>query len=126
MVSGNISKTGRIHGMISFDDFKRIELRVARVIAAERVPSSEKLLRLEVELGQDASGIPEKRQIIAGIGKQYEPGKLVGSEIVIVANLEPRTLMGLESQGMLLAADCGNEPALLMPDREVPPGAGVK
>ncbi|OHA09401.1 MAG: methionine--tRNA ligase subunit beta [Candidatus Sungbacteria bacterium RIFCSPLOWO2_01_FULL_59_16] len=106
--------------MISYDDFQNIELRVAKILAAERVPGSEKLLKLRI--GLEA----EERQIIAGIGKRYEPEKLIGREIVIVANLEPRMLMGLESKGMLLAADCGNEPVLLTPDREVPPGARVR
>lgn len=108
--------------MITFEEFEKLELRVAKILSAERVPNSEKLLKLRVGLGSDPSA---ERQIVAGIGKHYEPETLVGREIVVVANLEPRTLMGLESQGMLLAADCGNEPALLMPDREVPPGATI-
>ena len=111
--------------MVSFDDFEKLDLRVAKVVTAERVPNSEKLLRLEVALGPDVSDTSEKRQILAGIGKRYEPETLVGSEIIIVANLEPRMLMGLESQGMLLAADADG-PVLLRPDREVPPGAGIK
>ncbi len=84
--------------MISINDFKNIELRVGKVGAAERVEGSEKLIKLSVDLGE------EKRQIIAGIGKVYAPGDLVGKQIVIVANLEPRKLMGLESNGMILAA----------------------
>lgn len=105
---------------ISHDDFKKLELRVAKVIATERVPNSEKLVKLRVSLG-DA-----ERQIIAGVGKVYEPESLIGREIVVVANLEPRMLMGLESQGMLLAATSDGEPVLLMPDREVPPGAEIR
>ena len=105
--------------MISYNDFKKAELRIARIVVAECIEGSEKLLRLEVELGE------EKRQIIAGIGKKYTPGELVGREIVIVANLEPRTLMGLESKGMLLAADDGG-PVLLRPDIDIPPGAEVR
>lgn len=84
--------------MINYDTFKRIELKTAEIITAEAVGNSDKLLRLEVKVGED------NRQIIAGIGKQYKPEDLIGKTIVIVANLEPRTLMGLESQGMLLAA----------------------
>ncbi len=119
--------------MVSFDDFKKVDLRVARVLAAERVEGSEKLLKLTLDAGdKDAADLPAVRQIIAGVGKQYEPEALVGCEIVIVANLEPRKLMGLESNGMLLAAHGlpaqagkGGAPVLLMPDREVPPGSGV-
>ena len=106
--------------MISYDDFKKVELKVAKILTAEKIEGSDKLVRLEVSLGEG------KRQIIAGVGKVYAPDQLVGREIVIVANLEPRILMGLESQGMLLAADEEGRPALLAPDREVPPGSMVK
>ena len=106
--------------MISFDDFKKIELRIAQILSAERVEGSDKLLKLRVSLGA------EERQIVAGIGKKYEPEALVGRQIVIVANLEPRTLMGLESEGMLLAADSPNGPVLLRPDAEVPPGMSIR
>ena len=106
--------------MISFDDFKKVELRVAQILSAERVEGSDKLLKLRVSLGS------EERQIIAGIGKKYELEALVGRQIVIVANLEPRMLMGLESQGMLLAADGPDGPVLLQPDAEVPPGTSIK
>ena len=84
--------------MINYDTFKQIELKTAKIAKAESVEGSEKLLRLEVEVGE------EKRQIVAGIGKKYQIDDLIGKTIIIVANLEPRTLMGLESQGMLLAA----------------------
>jgi len=106
--------------MINIDDFKKIELKVAKVISAERVEGSDKLLKLEVGLGE------EKRQIIAGIGKVYNPEDLVGKEIVIVANLEPRSLMGLESQGMVLAANAESGPVLIMPDKEVVPGTELR
>jgi len=105
--------------MITFEDFQKIGLRVAKILSAERVEGSEKLLRLEVDLGD------EKRQIVAGIGKKYEPEKLIGWQIVIVADLEPRTLMGLESQGMLLAASGEDGPVLIMPCEAVAPGAKV-
>ena len=106
--------------MISLEDFQKLDLRVGKILKAERVEGSEKLLKLEIDLGSAT------RQIIAGIGKFYEPEKLVGREIPIVANLEPRTLMGLESQGMLLAADKAGEPVLLSPDQEVPSGSIIK
>lgn len=103
---------------ISFEDFKKVDLRIAKILEAETVEGSEKLLRLQVTLGE------EKRQIVAGIGKQYAPADLVGREIVVVANLEPRVLMGLESRGMLLAAS-DEGAVLLRPDREVVPGSEV-
>lgn len=106
--------------MISFDDFKKIDLRVAEIVSAERVEGSDKLLKLRVSLGS------EERQIIAGIGKRYEPDALAGRKIVIVVNLEPRMLMGMESQGMLLAADGTEGPVLLQPDKDVVPGASIK
>ena len=106
--------------MINYDDFSKVELKVAKVLSAERVEGSEKLLKLQVTLGE------EQRQVIAGVGKAYEPETLVGRQIIIVANLEPRQLMGLESQGMLLAADSESGPVLLTPDKEVLPGAKIK
>ena len=84
--------------IITIDDFAKVELRVAQILVAERVPKADKLLRLEVDLGY------EKRQILAGIAQYYEPEKLIGRKIVIVANLAPRKMRGLESNGMLLAA----------------------
>jgi methionyl-tRNA synthetase len=87
---------------ITLDDFKKIDLRVARVVTAERIPKSEKLLKLEIEIGQ------ERRQVIAGIAQHQAPEQLVGKNIVVVANLQPAKLMGFESQGMLLAANDNN------------------
>jgi len=106
--------------VISFDDFKKLDIRIGTIIEAERVEGSDKLLKLQIDLGE------EKRQIIAGLGKQYEPQDLVGRQIPILANLEPKMLMGLESQGMLLAADDDGKPVLLHPDKIVNNGAKVK
>jgi len=105
---------------ISYEEFEKVDLRVGRVLAASRIEGSDKLLKLEVDLGS------EKRQIIGGIGKMYSPEEILGKEIVIVANLEPRKLMGLESQGMLLAADDKGMPVLLAPMGVVPPGSIIK
>jgi len=105
---------------INFEEFQKIELKVAKVIQAERIEESEKLLKLQIDLGG------EKRQIVAGVAKFYQPENLVGKEIVVVANLEPRMIFGLESQGMLLAADVNGKPVLLKPDEEVPPGTKIK
>ncbi|MDP3954556.1 MAG: methionine--tRNA ligase subunit beta [bacterium] len=106
--------------MITYDDFKKLELVVAEVLEVERVEGSEKLLKLKVNIGK------EERQIIAGIGKEYEPEFMVGKKIVVIANLEPRQLMGLESQGMLLAADNEGKPVFLMPEKDAPAGSPVK
>ncbi len=86
---------------IAIDDFVKIDLRVAKIIVAERIPKADKLLRLEVDLGY------EKRQILSGIAEWYTPEELIGRRIVIIANLAPRKMRGLESHGMLLAASHG-------------------
>jgi methionyl-tRNA synthetase len=106
---------------IAIDDFAKVELRVAQILVAERIPKADKLLRLEVDLGY------EKRQILAGIAKHYEPEKLIGRKIVIVANLAPRKMRGLESNGMLLAASLPDgAPVLAGFLEEVPLGARLK
>jgi methionyl-tRNA synthetase len=106
---------------ISIDDVMKVELRVAQILVAERVPKADKLLRLEVDLGY------EKRQILAGIAQYYEPEKLVGRKIVIVANLAPRKMRGLESNGMLLAASLPDSaPVLAGFLEDVPLGARLK
>jgi methionyl-tRNA synthetase len=106
---------------ITIDDFSKVDLRVAQILVAERVPKADKLLRLEVDLGY------EKRQILAGIAQYYEPEKLIGRKIVIVANLAPRKMRGLESNGMLLAASLeGGAPVLAGFLEEVPLGARLK
>jgi methionyl-tRNA synthetase len=106
---------------ISIDDFVKVDLRVAQILVAERVPKADKLLRLEVDLGY------EKRQILAGIAQYYEPEKLIGRKIVIVANLAPRKMRGLESNGMLLAASLeGGSPVLAGFLEDIPLGARLK
>ena len=106
---------------IAIDDFVKVDLRVAQILVAERVPKADKLLRLEVDLGY------EKRQILAGIAQYYEPEKLIGRKIVIVANLAPRKMRGLESNGMLLAASLPDgAPVLAGFLEEVPLGARLK
>lgn len=110
--------------MISIDDFKKIELKVGRVLSAECVEGSEKLVKLMVDLGE--ANLPAGRQVLAGIAAVYPPEALVGKQIVVVANLEPRNLMGMESQGMLLAAESENGPVLLMPDKGITPGAKIR
>jgi methionyl-tRNA synthetase len=108
--------------VITIDDFAKVDLRVAQVLVAERIPKADKLLRLEVDLGY------EKRQILAGIAMYYEPEKLIGRKIVIVANLAPRKMRGLESNGMLLAASLppDGSPVLAGFLEDVPLGARLK
>jgi methionyl-tRNA synthetase len=106
---------------ISIDDLTKVDLRVAQILVAERIPKADKLLRLEVDLGY------EKRQILAGIAQYYEPEKLIGRKIVIVANLAPRKMRGLESNGMLLAASLPDgAPVLTGFLEDVPLGARLK
>jgi methionyl-tRNA synthetase len=108
-------------GLLSIEDFARIELVVGTVVEAERVPKSKKLVRVKVDLGGDSP-----RQVVAGIAERYEPDDLIGRQIVVVANLKPAKLMGVESNGMLLAATVKGEPYLLSVDAEVPNGSKVK
>jgi methionine--tRNA ligase beta chain len=104
---------------MTIDEFKQVDLRVGKVITAERIEGSDKLLKLQVDIG-------ESRQILSGIAKWYAPEDLVGKEVVIVANLEPRMMMGMESQGMLLAAHGEEgEPIILIPAHEVPIGVKI-
>lgn len=106
--------------MISIDEFKKIDLRIATVVDAERVKNSEKLIKLIVDIGDN------KKQIVAGIGRVYEPSSLIGRQIVIVANLEPAKLMGLQSEGMLLAAGESDNLTILIPEKQQKSGARVK
>ncbi|GAB6065231.1 methionine--tRNA ligase subunit beta [Aquifex pyrophilus] len=103
--------------IIGIEDFLQVDLRVAKVLEAESVEGSEKLLKLRVSLGD------EERTIVAGIAKFYKPEEIVGKKIVIVANLKPRKIFGIESQGMLLAASDGENLSLIVPDRDVKEGA---
>jgi len=105
--------------VITYDDFKKLELKVAKIVSAEPVPGATKLLKLMIDLGT------EQRQIVAGIALAYKPEELVGRSIVVVANLAPAVIRGVESNGMLLAATGPAGLALVTPDRETAPGATV-
>lgn len=107
-------------GYIEFDDFTKVDLRLGLVVKAERVPKSDRLLRLRVDLGEG-----EPRQILAGIAEQYTPEAIVGRRVIVVANLAPRKLMGLTSQGMVLAVSDESGFATLTVDREIAPGTQV-
>ena len=106
--------------MITIDDFRKVELRVGRVLSVEPHPNADRLLVLKVDIGA------EQRQVVAGIRASYpEPQALVGREVVLVANLETAKLRGVESQGMVLATQDAGGISLLRPDREVAPGSPV-
>jgi methionyl-tRNA synthetase len=106
--------------LIGIEDFGKVELRVGKIVAAERVEKSEKLVKLKVDIGT------EVRQVVAGIGKHYSPEQLLDRSVVVVANLKPAKLMGIESQGMLLAASSGDVLSIVTPEREIAPGSKVK
>ncbi|HDP77099.1 MAG TPA: methionine--tRNA ligase [Mesotoga infera] len=106
--------------LISIDDFSKVELRVASVVDAEIVPKSRKLLRLQLDLGEFG-----RRQVVAGIAQFYSPDELIGMKIVVVANLQPAKLMGIESNGMILAAKIGDSLSLLTVHKDLLPGAKV-
>ena len=107
---------------ITIQDFMSIELRVGKILSCERVPKSKKLLRMQVDLGT------EMRQILAGLSQFYLPEEMVGRRVGVVANLQPATLMGLESQGMILATDSGDAgtPALVAIPEGVPLGSRIR
>ena len=107
---------------ITIDDFSKVDLRVATVLEAERVKGADKLLRLVVDLGF------EKRQVLAGIASAYQPESLIGRKVVVVANLQPRKLRGLESNGMIVAASIGpaDKPVLVGFHEDVENGARLK
>lgn len=106
--------------MITFDDFTKVELRVGTVLEAEEIPGSEKLIKQIVDFGELG-----QRQILSGIKQWYKPAQLIGKQFVYVTNLEPRMMMGLESQGMILATDT-KKPIMLKPSSKVPAGTKIR
>jgi methionyl-tRNA synthetase len=108
---------------IEIGDFAKVDLRVGEILTAERIPKSDKLLRFTIDLGE-----AEPRQVLAGIAEHYEPEKMIGRKVVVVANLKPRKLRGFESQGMILAASVGDEgrPVIATFTEDVPNGARLK
>lgn len=107
--------------MVEYGDFAKLDLRVGKVLEAEPVPNSRKLVKLIVDIGG------EKRQVLAGLAKWYKPEDFVGKLVIVVANLKPKRMAGLVSQGMVLAAPCGDgeKPVLLTVEEPVEPGAKV-
>ncbi len=112
---------------ISFEDFKKLEIRIGKIVSAEKMEDSNKLLKLQVDFGPDEGkpGQIIQRQILAGIAKFYEPEALVGKLCPFAFNLAPKMMGDIESQGMILCAD-GEGPVLLHPDKEIQPGSVVK
>ncbi|MBI4125226.1 MAG: methionine--tRNA ligase, partial [Deltaproteobacteria bacterium] len=106
--------------MVSIDDFAKLDLRVAQILEAQRVEGADKLLQLQIDLGD------EKRQIVAGIAQHYQPEDLVGKKIVVVANLKPAKIRGVKSNGMLLAASGADTISILTPVKDVPVGSKIK
>ena len=106
---------------ITIDDFMKVDLRVAKVLTAEKVPNSRKLVKMTIDVGT------EQRTLVAGIAEAYEPEQLVGRTVAIVFNLKPAKLMGIESNGMVLAASPdGGKPMLVGFDQDVPPGTRIR
>lgn len=107
--------------MVTIDDFKKLEIMIGTVVSVEKVTDADKLLKFVFDIGG------EKRQILAGIAEFYpDLDSLVGKQIPVLVNIEPRMMRGLESQGMIMAADDNGTAVLLHPDREIPPGSTVK
>ncbi len=106
--------------MITIEEFKKVEMVVGEIIQAERVAGAEKLLRLVVDIGD------EKRNLVAGIAKEYPPETLIGRKLIVVKNLQPAVIRGIESNGMILAADVGGRAVIPFFDRDVPNGSIVR
>lgn len=114
--------------MITFDDFKKIEMRVGQILSAERVPETDKLLKLSVDFGETGeAGEKKARQVVSGIAAHFpDPTVLAGQKYVFVTNLEPRLIRDLESQAMILAASAADNFSLLNVNQDLPPGSLVK
>ncbi len=108
--------------LIEYEDFAKLDIRVGKVLLAEPVKKSNKLLRVEVDIGEE-----KPRQLVAGMASYYTPEELVGKYVIVLANLKPAKLCGIESNGMMLAADdCQEIVAALMPDKEIKPGSRIR
>ncbi len=105
---------------ISYDDFAKLDLRVAKIVATEKIPGKSRIIKGQIDLGE------EKRDVIIGGAEFYQPEELVGKTVIVVANLEPKKLAGVESNAMLLAADVNDKPYWLTVSEEVPPGTPIK
>jgi len=106
--------------MITFDEFKKIEIKTAKILSVKDHPDADRLYVVDVDLGN------EKRQIVAGIKKHYTPEELIGKDVAVIVNLEPANIRGVESNGMLLAASDSEMLSILTLDRGLPPGSTIK
>lgn len=106
--------------MISFEEFKKVEIRIGKILSAEKVENADKLLKLQIDFGAEIG----ERQIVSGIAEYYQPDELVGKKLPFIVNLEPRKFRGVESQGMLMAV-AGDKPILLLPSEEVKEGSEI-
>lgn len=106
--------------MITYTDFNKLDIRIGKIVSAEKVKNTDKLLKLEVDLGS------EKRNIVAGIAELYEPEHVIDKEIPVLLNLEPKNIRGIVSHGMILAVDVEGKPVLMLPEKEVPPGSKIR
>ena len=105
---------------VNIKDFEKIDLRVAEIKSAENIEGSDNLYKLEIDIGED-----ERRTIVAGIKKNYDQDELVGKQIIVISNLEPAKIRGVESNGMLLAASEGKKVVILTPDKRLKPGSKI-
>lgn len=106
--------------MITYTDFNKLDIRIGKIVSAEKVKNTDKLLKLEIDLGF------EKRNIVAGIAELYEPEQVIDKEIPVILNLEPKNIRGIVSHGMILAVDVEGKPVLMHPEKEVPPGSKIR
>ena len=113
-------KVENLENMITFEDFKKVDLRTAEIVQAEKVDGADRLLKIQVKMGEDT------RQIVAGIAEHYKPDALIGKKVILVANLKPVEIRGVESQGMLLAASDESSLTLVgLDDNDLPSGLNV-
>jgi len=112
---------------VTFEDFKKLQIRIGLIVEAERIEGTDKLLKLKVDFGDDLSTSSGRlcRQIVSGIAEFYKPEQLIGKQFTFVVNLEPRVIRGIESQGMILAVSTNDKIILLKPYKKVPAGSVV-
>ena len=106
--------------IVAFTEFQKLDIRVCKVKAAERITSSKKLVKLKVDIGNDT------REVVAGVAEFYSPEDLKDKNLVLLVNLEPKKVMGVQSQGMILAADVGGRPYVIFVDPSIPPGSKIR
>jgi len=112
---------------ISFNEFQKLDIRIGTILEAEKIEGTDKLLKLKIDLGSDSAVAGQDiRELVAGIAETYSPEELIGKQIPILTNLEPKTFKGIESKGMILAVDIDNKATLLLPEQKIPNGSKVR